>query len=557
MPTLQFKGKSFVQNHHFGVKYHQLIPHQIKSYTEKVSLHDNLIVHGDNLKALKALLPTYAGKVKCIYIDPPYNTGNEKWAYNDNVNSPMMKDWLGEVVDKDDLSRHDKWLCMMMPRLKLLRELLREDGAIFVSIDDNEQSNLKLLMDEVFGERNFIACVANVNNPKGRSDDKFIATAHEYLLIYKKDKDPIFHGWEPGENVLRRYRKEDEQGLYREIDLRKTGDEDRRENRPDMFYYFYFNEETEDFYVSKEQEEKEGYIEIVPIRADGSEGRWRWGFETAKVKLDTLIPKFMPNRKIWGIFEKDYLTDDERIRPTSAWTKKDFNSERGTEQFVGLGFEKEGFFKPKPVGLLKHIIDFATREDDIILDSFAGSGTTAQAVLELNKEDGGNRQFILVELENYADEVTAERVRRRIQGVKDSDIEDYQTGTGGTFSYFTLGEPIEMEAILHGENLPLYEDLARYVFFTSTGEEFDPGNIDQERNFIGESSEYEVYLFYRPDIEYLKSTSLNLETAKQLGDPNGKKRLVFAPMKYLDQEYLHAYQIEFSQLPFEIYRMKD
>lgn len=321
---MQFKGKSFVQNYHFGVKYHQLIPHQDKSLTDKVSLHDNLIIHGDNLKALKALLPTYAGKVKCIYIDPPYNTGNEGWIYNDNVNSSMIRNWLGQVVDKDDLSRHDKWLCMMMPRLKLLRELLREDGVIFISIDDNEQSHLKLLMDEVFGEKNFIACVTNVNNPKGRSDDKFVATAHEYLLIYKKEKDPIFYGWEPGERVIRRYRKEDEHGKYREIDLRKTGDEDRREDRPDMFYFFYYNEETKDFYATKEQEKKEGYIEIAPIRGDGSEGRWRWGIETTKEKFHMLIPKFMPNRKIWSVFEKDYLTDNERITPTTAWTKKRF-----------------------------------------------------------------------------------------------------------------------------------------------------------------------------------------------------------------------------------------
>jgi adenine-specific DNA-methyltransferase len=159
MPTLNFKGKSFVQNHHLAVKYHQLVPQKDKSLTDKVSLHDNLIIQGDNLKALKALLPTYAGKIKCIYIDPPYNTGNEGWAYNDNVNSPMIKEWLGKVVDKDDLTRHDKWLCMMMPRLKLLKELLSEDGVIFISIDDIEQHRLRVLLDEIFGEKNFISGV--------------------------------------------------------------------------------------------------------------------------------------------------------------------------------------------------------------------------------------------------------------------------------------------------------------------------------------------------------------------------------------------------------------
>ena len=156
MPTLQFKGKTFVQNHHLAVKYHQLVPKKELSLTDKISLHDNLIIHGDNLKALKALLPTYAGKVKCIYIDPPYNTGNSTWIYNDNVNSPMIKEWLGKEVNIEDLTRHDKWLCMMIPRLKLLRELLSEDGAIFISIDDNEQHNLRCLLDEVFGNQNFV-----------------------------------------------------------------------------------------------------------------------------------------------------------------------------------------------------------------------------------------------------------------------------------------------------------------------------------------------------------------------------------------------------------------
>src|SRR3989339_168695 len=167
MAQIQFKGKSFVQNHHLLVKYHELIPKKDKSLTDKVSLHDNLIIHGDNLKALKALLPLYAGKIKCIYIDPPYNTGNEKWAYNDNVNSPMMQEWLGKVVDGEDLTRHDKWLCMMTPRLKLFRELLARDGIIAVTIDDNEAHRLGVLMDEVFGEHCRLACAPWLAEPSG------------------------------------------------------------------------------------------------------------------------------------------------------------------------------------------------------------------------------------------------------------------------------------------------------------------------------------------------------------------------------------------------------
>src|SRR3990172_6681487 len=184
MAVLNFKGKTFVQNHHLAVKYHQLVPKKDKSLTDKVRLNDNLIIHGDNLKALKSLLPTYAGKVKCIYIDPPYNTGNEKWVYNDNVNSPMMQEWLGKVVDKEDLTRHDKWLCMMMPRLKLLRELLRDDGVIFVSIDENEQHHLRLLMEEIFGEENFITNIIWQKKFSPQSDAKYFSDMHDFIVIY-------------------------------------------------------------------------------------------------------------------------------------------------------------------------------------------------------------------------------------------------------------------------------------------------------------------------------------------------------------------------------------
>src|SRR3990172_3021149 len=194
MATLNFKGKPFVQNYHLSVKYHQLIPRKNKSLTKKVSLHDNLIIHGDNLKALNALLPTYAGKIKCIYIDPPYNTGNEKWAYNDNVNSPMMQEWLGKVVDREDLTRHDKWLCMMMPRLKLLRELLKEDGAIFVSIDYNEEAHLRILLDEIFGQENYrnTFAVSRVKkNIQEKEKVKAVNFGYNLVVFYAKSDEGL------------------------------------------------------------------------------------------------------------------------------------------------------------------------------------------------------------------------------------------------------------------------------------------------------------------------------------------------------------------------------
>lgn len=189
MPSIQFKGKALVQNFHLVVPYHGLKLVKAKGLSAKPSLHDNLVVHGDNLKALKSLLPYYHGKVKCIYIDPPYNTGNENWIYNDNVSSPMMQEWLGKVVDREDLTRHDKWLCMMMPRLKLLREFLTDDGAILVSIDDNEVHRLRALMDEVFGEDNFITTVIwqKVFAPKNTA--KYFSEDHDYVLVYARRLD--------------------------------------------------------------------------------------------------------------------------------------------------------------------------------------------------------------------------------------------------------------------------------------------------------------------------------------------------------------------------------
>jgi adenine-specific DNA-methyltransferase len=213
------------------------------------------------------------------------------------------------------------------------------------------------------------------------------------------------------------------------------------------------------------------------------------------------------------------------------------------------------FDTPKPTSLIKRILQISTEKDSIILDSFAGSGTTANAVLELNTEEG-NRKFILVECEDYADEITAERVRRVIKGVKNAEDDKLKEGLGGTFSYFQLGDPIEMESILEGDKLPGYLELARYIFYTATGEEFDPEKVDEKRNFIGESKEYEVYLFYKPDIEYLRTTALTLDRAKNLGEYKNKKRLVFAPSKYLDHDYLLEYRIDYCQLPFEIYKLK-
>jgi len=407
---------------------------------------ENLYIEGDNLDALKLLQETYLNKVKMIYIDPPYNTGND-FIYEDDF-AENTADYLQRSNQKDESGNrltanpesngrfHSDWLSMMYPRLKLARNLLSDDGVIFISIDDNEQANLKRLCDEVFGEDNHIATIANVNNPKGRSDDRFIATAHESLVFFAKNKqDAVVYGFELEENITRRYNKNDEFGDYREIDLRKTGDNDKREDRPNLFYYFYFNQITGELYPSREEQKIDGFIQIKPLKDTGEDGNWRWGFDNSQNNTLKLIARYMPNRKIWGVFEKDYLEGRSLAKPTSAWTFKEVNSERGSEAFIQLNFDKKVFPRPKPLGLIHRILNVSVSpksENDIILDFFSGSATTAHAVMQLNAEDGGKRKFIMVQIPEACDEkseafkagyktiadIGKERIRRAGQKIK-------------------------------------------------------------------------------------------------------------------------------------------
>jgi len=377
----------------------------------------NLYIEGDNLQVLKLLRENYLGTVKMIYIDPPYNTGND-FVYNDDfaqdagdyIHNSGQEDEEGNrlVANTESNGRfHTDWLNMIYPRLKVAKDLLSDEGVIFISIDNNEVKNAIALCNDIFAEKNCLGVIANINNPKGRSDDKYVATAHEYVLVYARDIEKVlWYGFEPtDENILRRYNKSDSNGKkYREIDLRKTGENDLREDRPNLFYYFYYNQSTGDFYPSQDGSGRENYIVIRPLREDGKEGNWRWGMTTALTQIDQLIPKFMPTRKVWGVMQKDYLEGRSLVKPTSAWTFKDVNSERGTEDFISLGFDKRIFPKPKPIGTIKRSIILASKTDDFILDFFSGSATTAHAVMQLNAEDGGNRKFIMVQLPEATDE---------------------------------------------------------------------------------------------------------------------------------------------------------
>lgn len=564
MPTLHFKGKTFVQNHHLAVKYHQLVPKKEFSLTDPayggtgtVSLHDNLIIQGDNLKALKALLPTYAGKVKCIYIDVPYNTGNENWVYNDNVNSPMIQEWLGKAVDIEDLTRHDKWLCMMMPRLKLLRELLSEDGAIFISCDDNELANLRVLLNEIFGENNFYSQVIVRANSRGQTYNQ-IAKTHEYLIVYTKNPETELFELEK-DSESNDLNLNDEIGAFNIRELRNRNPKFGKHNRPNLFYPIYINPKSEDkdgFCLVSLTQSKEFSEMVEPFNSQMKESCWRWGKDkvtknvSSKPTTSNLVAK-KKNDGSFGIYEKYRKTT---FKPKSIWDDNSFLNETGTIELRELGLENQFDF-PKPKSLVKQCIALATSEGDIVLDSFAGSGTTAQAVLELNEESGVERKFILVEQEDYANTITAERVRRVIKGVKTAKSELLKKGTGGSFSYFELGDTIEMESLLRGKNLPSYTEFARYLFYTATGEEFNESVLNEATGFIGESATYEVYLIYKPDIEWLKRNALTLEGCRNLPLFKSKQRLVFAPCKYVDDHTCLEYRIDFCQLPYEIYRL--
>jgi adenine-specific DNA-methyltransferase len=600
MPELHFKGKEFVYNHHLSVPYRPLVIDNNKSVGATHDLNNNLIVHGDNLHALKALMPLYAGKVDCVFIDPPYNTGNEGWCYNDNVNSPMLKEWLAtNPVGLEDGLRHDKWLAMMYPRLKLLYELLSETGSFWITLDDNEIHRARAMLDEIFGEEAFAACIVWQKKYAVANDQQGIAPMHDYLLVYQKTE------WQ--RNLLERteendsqYRHEDAMGVFRadNYTCNKTAEE-----RPNL-YYPITNPNTGE--------------EVLPNKS----AVWRYSRE-----------RHAHNEKngfvYWGKDGKSKVPAYKRYRhllknggdtvPGTWWThgfaghtdeaRKEFR-----DIFPNL-VGSEATITPKPVRLLERIMDIATSENSIVLDSFAGSGTTAHAVMNANNKDGGTRRFILVECESYADSLTAERMRRVINGynykgtlreelhrekltftslkkankllehiasienleshnfdaikkeVKDGElivtgeknITAKVEGLGGTFTYCTLGEPIDLDGILTGQNLPSYEAIGSWLFHTATGDALDASRIDKANWYLGETSAFYVWLVYKPELEFLKSrdSALTLNLVENITKAKqGKKHLVFAPAKFVPNKTLLPLGVEYAPLPFSLYKLE-
>ena len=493
MPTLDFKGKQFIYGHHLTVPVRTLQIDTDKSLTGEndPSLNDNLIIHGDNLHALKALLPKYAGRIKCIYIDPPYNTGNENWVYNDNVNSPLMQAWLekNSPIDVEDMERHDKWLCMMWPRLHLLHELLTEDGVIFISIDDNEVHRLRMLMDEIFGESNFVANIV-WNHRKSSQNDIDVSLSHNHILCYALKKSVFsFNAGDVDESKFSNP-DNDPRGPW-------VADPMDAPNVRENLTYEIINPNT-------------GKIYLPPT------GR-HWRFSKDKYDIALKEKRILFGRR--GTSKPQYkrfLSEarEKGVNIFTIWSDVGTATE-GTKELIAIFGRGHLFSTPKPTDLIEKIIRVSTDKNDIILDSFAGSGTTAHAVLSLNKADGGDRKFILVECEDYADTITAERVRRVINGVENATDETLQNGLGGSFTYCTLGEPIDEEGMLTGETLPTYEDLAHYIAYTATGSALNAIRKQQDYCF-GETNTLRFYLIYEPRLEFLESnqSALNGETCR-------------------------------------------
>lgn len=583
MPTLEWIGKSKVVNHHLDVPYKVL--NRTYSYdqtgqNQQDNGSENMIIHGDNLEALKSLLPKYEGRIKCIYIDPPYNTGNEGWVYNDNVSDPRIQKWLGEVVgpEKKDLTRHDKWLCMMYPRLKLLYRLLTDDGAIFISIDDAETEHLKMICNEIFGSTKHIATFVwqKRYSPDTRTA---ISDAHEYIFCFAKNPERFKNS----RHLLPLTGSQTKQFSNPDNDPRgpwKANDFTAPGYRPNQMYEITL---------------PSGRIVTPPA------GRcWR----VTKAGFDEFVKdgKMIYGNNGDGVpAVKRFLSEMPGMVPWTWWNHEDVgHTQEGNNILSGI-LGKAVFDYPKPVRLIDRIIQIATDPDSIVLDSFAGSGTTAHAVLEANKRDGGNRKFILVEMMDYADSITAERVKRVITGYKkdhedilyDQEItaknledgplfieeaksiakaaksqyssvkspqivdghlrvvgvmnaKDQAPGTGGSFSYYELGEPILIDDYLN-ENIGT--DLIReYICYMETKQ--PPVYSEDEPYLLGTFFDTAYYFAYEKDTETTLDQHL-LSTIKT----EASSYVIYADSCRLSDRDLLRYHITFKKIPRDISRL--
>lgn len=543
MPTLNWIGKKAVINHDRDVPFHLLQEVPELSFGDKDS--GNLLIQGDNLIALKSLLPYYAGRVKCIYIDPPYNTGKEGWVYNDNVNDPVIRAWINQVVGKEaeDLSRHDKWLCMMYPRLKLLREFLKPDGVIFVSIDDNEQASLRLLMDELFGIKNMVAQFT------WRTDGNFdnqakVKICHEYVLMFAKDINKLAmpKGIDPSiekssklfkahirNTIVKNGPKNPISGILLPIGFPAVPGDYEIKSRHNAYPWYEDNVIVKNGKLLKEVTATTGWSSkdlLLQFIDNGckpiidSKGQETW-FELTKTGAIEIVKKRQNTSHIVSV-----LTGFGSTQNQSNELKK-----------INIDFSY-----PKPVSLIRFLISLYSENSSIVLDSFAGSATTGEAVYQLNKTDKGNRNFILIEMLDYAQTVTAKRLR--------SKIDPSNSG----FRYYRLGIPLFDEyGNVFGK--VSFSDLAKHVFFSETGSPL-PDGTDLSTPFIGAYEGRAIYLLYNgilKDRNPRNGNVLTREVLSYLPEFDGPK-VVYGTGCRLSAMTLRAAQIEFKQIPYELKR---
>lgn len=424
---------------------------------------------------------------------------------------------------------------------------MSRSGVIFISIDENEAANLKVICDEIFGSACFVADIAVVNNFKGRSDAKYVATAHEHLIMYR-GPDFITKGVTVPDEYIKEYKLSDEHGRYRLLGLRKRGANSRREDRPNLFYGFAYNPAINRLRIG-EPDLGSDEVAIFPRLSDGSDGNWRWGKETAQKRIDELEVKLVKRRNEYDIFQKDYLDGDaeKRVKPKSVWQGSEFSAEAGTlelKQIMGKG----SFETPKPTTLIQYCLEQISKQDCLILDSFAGSGTTAHAVLNSNRDDETQRRFILIELSDYADSITAERVKRVIRGYeRDSKP---VPGTGGSFSYYELGESLFVDGNLNPV-VPV-KRVREYVWFTETGTPYESASVDGYPYFLGVHNDTSYVFIFEPD----RPTVLDRLALSQIpGECGAGSYVVYADTCVLSDDELRTLDITFKKIPRDITRL--
>lgn len=592
MPTLNWIGKDKVVNHHLEVPY-RVLEHKygFRSYDEndKSETHSgNKIIHGDNLEALKSLMPEYEGKIDCVYIDPPYNTGEEKWIYNDNVNDPHILKWLGEVVGKqgEDLSRHDKWLCMMYPRLMMLRKLLKNDGVIFISIDDNEFSNLKYLCDSIFGQNSFVATFV-WQKRYSRENREAIGDVHEYILLYALDKKKFKEvrnliPMNPQQAKVYKNPNNDPKGRWRPVPMTAQAGHATK----DQFY---------------------------PITAPGGKVHYPPEGRCWSVSEATFLELRDEGRIYFGTDQNSqpntirYLSEVDGVVPWTWWPHEEVgNTDIAKKEIYAILGKDVDFPTPKPSSLIERILQIATNKDSIILDSFAGSGSTAHAVLNLNNADNGNRKFILVELMDYADSITAERVRKVAVGyefkgkeeveiysqpltlsniakasqfiseakavreenlakytkvgtpklidncikVKATNVIDEKVeGVGGQFDFYELGDPIFNEKDEINSDIEV-EKIREYIFYSETRSHLTREHSDTSKYLLDTVDGVGYYFFYDKD----GYTTLSKSTLGKVVTEKAEQYIIYANCCTLSKETLAKYNIVFKKISSEIKR---